>query len=230
MLVRADSREWLVPLLLSVARAEKPAADAVRALSGGRGGALAVPLQGNEVVLRPCRRGGLPARLLRETYLGWNPRPLRELCMLERLWRRGVPVVEPLGACVRWVVPGCYRGWIVTRYVPGARTVWEWAASGTAGPGRAAVWRRVGAAIRQLHRAGARHPDLNLHNILLSPAVAAGRIVLIDFDRPRLSTMFRKAAADLARLRRSARKLDPEGVRITAGDLDELLSGYREGE
>jgi 3-deoxy-D-manno-octulosonic acid kinase len=229
MLVRSDSRDWLVPLLLSAARGEA-VGDAVCALSGGRGGAMVVRVRGNEVVLRPCRRGGLPARMLRETYFGWNPRPLRELCTLERLRRRGVPVVEPLGACVCWLVPGCFRGWIVTRYVQGARTVWEWAASGTAGAGRAAVWRQVGTAIRQLHRAGARHPDLNLHNILLSPTAEAGRIVFVDFDRPRLSTMFRNAAADLARLRRSVRKLDPEGRRITTGDLDQLLAGYREGE
>jgi ADP-heptose:LPS heptosyltransferase/tRNA A-37 threonylcarbamoyl transferase component Bud32 len=226
MLVRSDSREWLVPLLLSAARGEV-AADAVLALSAGRGGAAVLQVLGDEVVLRPYHRGGLPARLLRDVYLGWNPRPLRELCALERLRRRGAPVVEPLGACVRWLVPGCYRGWIVTRYVQEARTVWDWTANGPTGAGRAAVWRQVGTAIRELHQAGGRHPDLNLHNILLNPAAAAGRIVFVDFDQPRLSAIFHNAAADLARLRRSARKLDPEGARIMAGDLDQLLAGYR---
>jgi len=229
MLVRADGREWLVPLLLSAVRGEA-AANAVRALGGGRGGSVVARVQGNEVVLRPCRRGGLPAHLLRETYLGWSPRPLRELCTLERLRCLGVPVVEPLGACARWLVPGCYRGWIVTRYVQGACTVWDWATGGTADADRVAVWRQVGRAIRQLHRAGARHPDLNLHNILLRPAAEGEAIVFVDFDQPRLAAVFRNAAADLARLRRSARKLDPQGNNITTRDLDHLLSGYGEGE
>jgi tRNA A-37 threonylcarbamoyl transferase component Bud32 len=128
---------------------------------------------------------------------------------------------------VHWLVPGCYRGWIMTRYVREARTVWEWAAGGTPGGGRGTVWRQVGTAIRQLHQAGGQHPDLNLHNILLCPEAAAKPVVLVDFDAPRLPTLFRNAAADLARLRRSARKLDPEGTHITADDIDQLLAGYR---
>ena len=54
--------------------------------------------------------------------------------------------------------------------------------------------------------------------------------MLVDFDQPRLAAVFRNAGADLARLRRSARKLDPEGVHITSGDLDDLLAGYRGAE
>jgi len=228
MLVRSDGCEWLAPLLASVARGDV-AGEVVRAFSGGRGGAMVLQVQGDQVVLRPCRRGGLPARLLHATYFGCSPRPLREVCTLERLRRRGVPVVEPLGACVRWLVPGCYRGWVVTRYVPGARTVWEWAVTETADADRAAVWRQVGAAVRRLHQAGARHPDLNLHNILLGPEAAAMRVVFVDFDQPRVPAWSRNAAADLARLRRSARKLDPEGRWITASDLDHMLSAYCEG-
>lgn len=228
MLVRADCRDWLVPLLLAAARGE-PAGE-VRALSGGRGGATVVRRRGHEVVLRPYRRGGLAARLVRDRYFGWRPRPLRELCLLEQLRRRGVPVAEPLGGCVRRVGIG-YRGWIVTRYVPEARTLWEWAASGAADGERAAVWRGVGAAIRRLHAAGARHPDLNLHNILLSSQAGALQVSFIDFDRPRFSGLLRGPAADVQRLRRSARKLDPAGRHITNGDLEQLRTAYDdEGE
>ncbi len=228
MLVRADCRDWLAPLLLAAARGE-PAGE-VRALSGGRGGAMVVRRQGHEVVLRPYRRGGLAARLLRDRYFGWWPRPLRELCLLEQLRRRGVPVADPLGGCVRRA-GASYRGWIVTRYVPEARTLWEWAASGAVDGERAGVWRAVGAAIRCLHAAGARHPDLNLHNILLAAEAGALQVAFIDFDRPRFAGSFGGPAADVQRLRRSARKLDPEGRHITSSDLEQLQTAYdAEGE
>jgi hypothetical protein len=80
-----------------------------RTLCGGRGGAFAAVVGGHEVVVRPYRRGGIPARLLRATYCGWHPRPFRELGYSETLRARGAPVVEVYGAAVRWVLPGCYR-------------------------------------------------------------------------------------------------------------------------
>ncbi|MGD0947114.1 MAG: lipopolysaccharide kinase InaA family protein [Candidatus Binatia bacterium] len=227
IVVRSEGREWLVPLLAAAARGQT-AAQEVGGLSSGRGGAVLVRAHGHAVVLRPCRRGGLPARLLHATYFDWSLRPLRELYRLEHLRLKGVPVAEPLGACVRWLMPGCYRGWIVTRYVPRACTMWEWAATAPTDDDRAAVWRQVGAAIRQLHRAGGRHPDLNLHNILLYPAAGSLRALFVDFDQPRLSVRFRNPAGDLARLRRSARKLDPDSRLITTGDIEHLLKAYRE--
>lgn len=223
LLVRSESRHWLVPLLLSAGHA---AGAAVRELGGGRGGATAVTTPEGEVVLRPCRRGGLPARFLRETYFGWRPRPFRELRTLAWLRARGVPAVEPLGAVVRWVAPGCYRGWLVTRYESDARTLWEWTATGAGDSERAAVWRQVGASIRRLHRARAAHPDLNVRNILLCIGPRDTRVVFVDFDRPSLSAWCHGQGADLRRLRRSARKLDPDGSRITESDLEYLRRGY----
>ncbi|MFI5397368.1 MAG: lipopolysaccharide kinase InaA family protein [Candidatus Binatia bacterium] len=225
VLVRSDAREWLVPLLMKVGCGG--AGYDMRILPGGRGGAVVVRIDAHEVVLRSCRRGGVPARVLRDTYFGRTPRPFRELCMLETLRRGGVPVVEGMGACVRWLAPGCYKGWIATRYIPDACTLWEWASGGVGQWQRPAVWRLVGKAIRRLHDAGARHPDLNLHNVLLCPGTEAPTVLLVDFDRPQWSG-FRGPDADLARLRRSARKLDPQGSRVTPADLGDLLVGYRE--
>ena len=225
ILVRSDAREWLVPLLMAGDRGW--AGYAMRALPGGRGGAVVVRVDEHEVVLRTCRRGGLPARVLHDTYFGWTPRPFRELCLLETLRRGGVPVVEVVGARVRWLVPGCYKGWIVTRYVRDACTLWEWVCGGDGQWQRPAVWRLVGKAIRRLHDAGSRHPDLNLRNILLCPGTEAPTVLLVDFDRPLWSGVH-GPDADLVRLRRSARKLDPQGSRVTAADLEDLLAGYGE--
>jgi hypothetical protein len=230
--VRSDLRSWMVPLL----RAAKGqwAAYATRAVTSGRGGALVVQAAGDHaVVVRPCRRGGLPARLLYDAYVGWRPRPFRELSVTETLRQRGAPVVEVYGAAVEWVWPGCYKGWVATRYMPGARTFWEWAAATPPAPERVAVLRQVGNAIRRLHDCGGRHPDLNLNNILVCPASApsgAPAVLFIDFDRARMSAGWgRTPEADIERLRRSARKLDPEGKCVTADDLARVQIAYQEG-
>ncbi|MFN8627248.1 MAG: lipopolysaccharide kinase InaA family protein [Candidatus Binatia bacterium] len=223
MLVRSDAREWLVPLLLAATR--DPEALDARPIAGGRGGAVHIRVKAEELVLRACRRGGLPAWVLRDTYFGCRPRPFREVGALASLRQRGVPVVEAMGACVRWLVPGCYKGWIATRYVAGARSLWDWATR-TEGPwDRRVVWHTVGRAIRRLHDAGARHPDLNLHNLLLAAGADAPTVWLVDFDRPWLSGGS-GPGADLPRLERSARKLDARGQWVTPADLADLRAGY----
>lgn len=226
ILVRSDARQWLLPLLRSAAGEGAPVA--ARPLVGGRGGAVRVRVNADEVVLRSCRRGGLPAWVLRQTYFGCAPRPFLEVGVLETLRRQGVPVVEAMGACVRWLAPGCYRGWVVTRYVSGAKSLWDWAAGPAEQWDRAGVWRAAGQAIRQLHDAGVRHPDLNLRNVLLCPGGDTPTVLLVDFDRPRFP-VFRPAAADLRRLERSARKLDPQGQWVTPADLGALRAAYGEG-
>src|ERR1700687_250811 len=230
VLVRTDVRAWVLPMLQDAGRAAAP--DGGRDLAGGRGGARLVTAAEHEVVVRACRRGGLPARLLHDTYFGWNPRPFRELSATETLRQRGAPVVEVYGAAVHWMLPGCYRGSLATRYMPGAHTLWEWARRSSSAAGRVRVFRAVAGALRRLHTSGARHPDLNLNNILVCPgdsATHAPAILFIDFDRARLMPTAQRAfETDLDRLARSARKLDPRGRSVAAADLDTLRAAYRE--
>lgn len=224
LLVRADVQSWLVPLLH--AAREEWAGYTTRPLAGGRGGARVVPA--HQVVVRPYRRGGLPAWLLRDTHFGWNPRPFRELCVTAALRERGAPVVEVYGAAVVWRFPACYRGWLATRYVDGARTFWELvSAAPSAIASHGQVFGNIGRAIRRLHECGARHPDLNANNILVSPAAG---VLFIDFDRARLAANNGDAPArDLDRLWRSLRKLDREGRHVTAADFELLRAAYRDG-
>ena len=229
LLVRSDVRSWIVPLLRAATGQQSGFVS--RDLAGGRGGTRVVRGDGHEVVVRPYRRGGLPAWVLQQTYLGWRPRPFRELFFTEMLRLQGVPVAEVYAASVCWLAPGCYRGWLVTRFVPGARTFWEWARSAVPAEERAAVLRSIGAATRRLHDSGARHPDLNLNNILVYRRSDAphAEVCFIDFDRARRPTrLCRRPPADLIRLRRSARKLDPAGEYVTADDLDSVEAAYRE--
>ncbi len=227
MLVRRDAQSWLIDLLLAAQHGW--AGYRTRPIGSGRGGAVVVTVREHEVVVRHGRRGGLPARLLDDVYFGVRPRPFVELRVTETLRQRGAPVIQPLGAVAHWVFPGVYRSWLATVYVPGSRTLWQWAQENPAALQREETLARAGAAVRRLHAAGARHPDLNLNNILVCEAGPAGRaeLLLVDFDRAQLAApSLRTALADLARLRRSARKLDPEGVTVTDADLGRLEKGY----
>jgi 3-deoxy-D-manno-octulosonic acid kinase len=229
MLIRSDVRSWVEPALR--APASGAPADPMRRLDGGRGGAEVIAVAGHEMVLRAFRRGGLPARVLHDTYCGWSPRPFRELCVTEALRARGAPVVDVYGACVQWLFWGCYKGWIATRYIRSARTLWQWIAAAPPAAERTLVLQAVGKAIRRLHDSGGTHPDLNLNNILIQPTDAARgfEVLLIDFDRAPVARRFhRQADADLTRLRRSARKLDPHGRWVTVADLQCLETAYHE--
>ena len=198
---------------------ERWAADTLppaRALFGGRGGVGAFQLRPDlTVVLRPYLRGGLVRRLTRTRYLGLQPRPLRELRASEALRAANVPTPEVLGAAVWWTVPGCYRGALATREVPGAINLWHYlqmAAPAERGPACAAA----AAVTRHMHDAGAVHPDLNLQNYLVRRTPTGLEAWVVDLDRVRfrrVTPRLRRAA--FARICRSIRKLDPESAVIT---------------
>jgi 3-deoxy-D-manno-octulosonic acid kinase len=226
--LRSEARAWMLPLLQRLGVDD---AAQGHTLHGGRGGATLHTAAGHDVVVRPFRRGGLPGRLVRDTYWGRDPRPFRELRRMAALRALGAPVVEVLGAAVRWRLFFWYRGWLVTRHVAGARTLWQWVAGGPAPAERVAVLGAVGRAIRNLHDAGARHPDLNLNNILVHSLGGNGmQVLFVDFDEPGGRPNLRVSPADdLVRLRRSARKLDPAGTHLTAADLATIDAAYRRG-
>jgi len=189
---------------------------------GGRGAAWNVPARDGdgEWVLRHYRRGGLPAKFSADVYL-WPgltlTRPWREWHLLAELHALGLPVPRPVAA--RVVRSGFgYRGDLITRRIPAARSLAELLARGGAPP-----WRDTGACIRRFHAAGVWHADLNAHNILVD---RDGAVWLLDFDR---GERRRPAAgwqqANLERLARSLRKLQvPE--KVLEPGWAALLEGY----
>lgn len=216
--VRADLRATLLPLLR--AAPDGYAGLAVAPVPGGRGGTVAVRVGGDHFAVRAGRRGGLPGRLVASLYFGAVPRPFTEIDVAAGLHDRGVPVVEPCAAAVVWLLPGCYRSWVVTRWVEDARTLWAWAAVEREAARREHVFVAVGRALRRLHDAGATHPDLNLNNVLVRERDGRPEVFLLDFDRAQIPLASVDGAADFRRLRRSARKLDPDGVVVAAAELD----------
>lgn len=208
-----DARYWS-------ARGELVAADR------GRGSAWFVELGPHRWVLRHYRRGGFFAHFVRDHYL-WlgesRVRAFAEFRLLERLNRRGLAVPRPVAA--RYVRSGCtYRCDLIMERIGGASPLSLLLAERSLPE---PDWRRIGAALADLHRALVDHPDLTAHNILMQPA---GAVSIVDFDRSRQRTPGGWRRRNLARLHRSLRKvtrpLPPD--RFTPQAWGWLLAGYAE--
>ena len=190
--------------------------------AGNRQSAFRVNIAGApEIYARRSRRGGLVASLLNDTYLGIKPRPLTELALTVEAMNRGVPLVEPMGAIVEWIGPALYRGFFLTRAMPGM-TLWQFLQTDDDPTVRSHVLEQARAAIETMHTKGLSHADLNLHNLLVTKARESFAVMILDLDKSRLydsplSPAMRRA--NLARLARSARKLDPAGKILDAAAL-----------
>lgn len=182
--------------------------------TGGRGKAWFIELEGLSAVLRAYQRGGLLAKINRQTYFGWGAeqsRAFREWQLLHTLYQLGLPVPQPVAASIcRW--PGrfspFYRAHILLRRIADVQTLQQRLAKH---PLDKEVWARLGRCIRRFHNLGVYHDDLNASNILLDHEQ---RVYLIDFDKGEIRTQteedVEQAAPwkqqNLQRLRRSLLK------------------------
>ncbi len=195
--------------------------EAVR--QGGRQAAWFVEGPFGAAVLRHYRRGGLRARLGRESYF-WlgesRTRSFAEFRVLSHLRMTGVAVPQPLGAAY-WRRGLRYRAAILVERIPAARTLASVLCAAAGIESRAVVETPmrhpadpvveaveampVARAIHAMHRAGVSHADLNAHNILLD---GRDSVWLIDFDRARMGVVSREQRRkNLLRLRRSLVKV-----------------------
>jgi 3-deoxy-D-manno-octulosonic acid kinase len=185
---------------------------------------------GERALVRSYRHGGLLRALTRKVFFTWPPRPLRELAISEELRQRGVPTVEPCGACVEPLWGPFYRGWFITRELTGARDLWE-TVSGSliVGFDNRAVLRAAADGVRLLHREGVYHADLNMKNILVRREAGGLKSYIIDFDKAKLflgRLPAPVAQRNIERLHRSARKLDPSGRYISEANWKDFLERY----
>jgi hypothetical protein len=193
--------------------------------AGNRGGGFRLALDdGPELFVRRARRGGAIRLFLDDVYFGLRPRPVRELSVTAQAAKLGVPVAEPIGAAVRWVAPALYRGFFITRAVTGM-TLWEFVQTDDDPDVRVHVFESAREAIETMMRCGLDHPDLNLHNLFVTPRGESFAVIILDLDKVRLHRGPLPASARrriAARLTRSARKLDPEGRYLDASALSIL--------
>jgi 3-deoxy-D-manno-octulosonic acid kinase len=172
------------------------------AVHGGRGSAWFVGAAG-QWVLRHYRRGGLMARISRDAYW-WNGenavRSFAEWRLLEILVSRGLPVPRPVAA--RYQRSGLlYRCDLIVQRLADTRSLSEALKSAALAED---AWHAVAGVVRQLHRNGVDHADLNAHNILLD---TGGAVSVIDFDRGRLRAAGGWQRNNLQRLHRSLLKV-----------------------
>ena len=195
----------------------------------GRATAYAVPLPGGErVVIRHSRHGGVFAPITRDRFL-LPTRSLHELETAVRLRDAGVPTPEVIGFAVYPSGPLLRRSDVVTREMPGRdlAAVLDVERSPAM---RDRALRATGVLLTQLADAGARHPDLNLKNILIGAEGEGMFASVLDVDR----VVFSRGGVSVAnreRLVRSALKWKAHGAPITDAEIERLRRPpEREGE
>ncbi len=184
-------------------------------LQGGRGTIYRVPFDTHSpAIVRRYQRGGFVRHFIHDQYWDHPPRPFAELRTTVIARERGVPTVEVLGAKVEWLSFGFYRGILITREAEGFLNWREWLHTKPPIEERRVVTDKVLQTINTMHENGISHADLNLTNILVRNDSAQHQVLIIDFDRARIFSTSLPSSyrnRNLARLRRSIAKLDPEG-------------------
>lgn len=200
------------------------------ALAGGRNASCRFELNGRQLVLREYRRGGMMAALLHDRYL-WtgmdNSRPLLESRVVDYAMQNNLPVA-PIVAYYIERKGIFYRAAIISSYIENRGTLAN-VLNREVFPEH--DWQRLGRLIRNMHRSGIDHADLNANNILVNKH---NQLYLIDFDKARIHQKDGSWQQDnLDRLLRSIRKIQGQQHALTEdfhfGEQywQALLSGYR---
>ncbi len=145
--------------------------------NSGRGTAWTIKSEWGKWVLRHYLRGGLYAKINRDSYL-WtglkNTRAAKEYTLLNTLQELNLPSPKPIAALV--VKHGLfYKNDLIMENILHEQTFAKALLTST----EIDVWRNIGKTIAQYHANGIYHSDLNAHNILLMK----NQVYLIDFDK-----------------------------------------------
>lgn len=200
----------------------RPVTGALR--SAGRGNTLIVGDGSREFVLRHYVRGGLPGKILHDTYF-WQSeektRSFAEWYLLMKLRRLGLPVPRPAAAHYRRSGT-FYRADLLTERIQGIRSLAEHLVDGERDE---AFWRAIGRGIREFHEHGVNHADLNAYNVQLDDE---NNFYLLDFDRGRIMPAGVWQQKNLARLERSLKKISRLDERIvySPAHWNLLLNAY----
>lgn len=202
---------------------------AARALVG-RGTVYAVPLGGEQAIVRHNRHGGLLAPLTGDLFLAPTNAP-RELELSRQLDAHEVPTPVMLGYVLYPAPLGFCRVDVVTREVSRSFDLSTALMSDNAAHRMTAI-AAAADLVLSLSAVGAHHADLNVKNVLLHPSAksdGALDALVLDLDRVTFDEPEIVLELNLARLLRSARKWQRKhGARVTQAELDELAGSVRE--
>ena len=200
----------------------------------GRGALRRIHLnQHEDALVRTYYHGGLFRKVTGRFFFTWPARPFRELVITENVRERGIPTLEVLAAIVERYWGPVYRGWLVTRELGGAEDLWTALKTMTQFRYRTLMLQAAAVSVRQMHRQGVYHADLNLKNILMRGEGEEVKAYLIDFDKARLYSHripSHQVKRNLNRLSRSARKLDPAGEYFSKEDWAAFMAFYEQGQ
>jgi tRNA A-37 threonylcarbamoyl transferase component Bud32 len=193
-----------------------------------------IPLRdGKNLVLRQYFHGGLLRSITGSLYI-FGSRSLQELALTEEIRSCGIPTIPSIGAIHHRIFTPVYRAYFLTLEVPRAKNLTQYFHEIGPQPSRKHLLlkrktiRSIGSLVRQFHKAGFFHGDLQLKNIL----VEGDQIFLIDFDRsyrkPNLPVQ--KMIKNLLRLNRSVEKWKRLGLPITRTDRWRFFLAYAGGD
>lgn len=191
----------------------------------GRNDACFFSWKNHDLVLKHFSRGGLIAKLFKDTYFGFRPNKTRswlEWQLLCDLYQHDFPVPRPVVARAS-VKSGFYRADLITVRIPDSSTLADVIKKH---PVSRSLWHEIGTCIRSFHNYGLYHADLNANNILID---SSGHVFLIDFDRCKIlrSTGWWKKN-NLKRLHRSLIKIKTNTPSLYFEEKDwiQLQMGY----
>jgi 3-deoxy-D-manno-octulosonic acid kinase len=189
----------------------------------GRAPVHIVPLDGIDVpvVVRHSWHGGMLAPLTGDRFLAPTRAPY-ELAISLRLASLGVPTPRVAGYAVYPAGPLLRRSDVVTEEIPDSDDLAALLGRASTIVSRESALAAAEALLVAMGRAGARHPDLNLKNILIArTSSGAAEAFLLDVDRVSIDgARARAAAANAARVTRSARKWrNWQGIAISDAEL-----------
>ena len=188
----------------------------------GRGTAYAVPLpDGTRAVIRHNRHGGFLAPVTGDVFFSPTRAP-HELRVAARLASENVCTPQILGVAIYPCAPLLARSDVVSREIVGSRDLELLLLDSPSGSNNRRVALDATANLfRALRRAGARHADLNLKNVLIGRDDVA---YVIDVDRVSFHEPMSPAVAQAnwRRFLRSARKWQTKGLKLADAELVRL--------
>lgn len=177
------------------------------------------------VVLRRYLRGGLLSVFVHDRFLDGG-RALREIELFLEARRRGLPTLDPLAAVTWSCAGGSYRHGLLTRLETGVQDLAAFLASRPEPARRDRVLVGAAEVVREMHRVGLDHADLNLKNLLIRES-DSGRpeVLVIDLDGGRFTDGPLPEAPRLANLQRFVRS--SVKFRIRNPECLDLRAGWR---
>lgn len=192
---------------------------------GGRGGSYMIEVDGCAAVLRRYLRGGAVGKILSDQYLWMGQsltRPWREWDVLVRAHKAGLPVPQPIAACVCRTLLW-YRAALITAFLEDTEMLTQRLRREKLS---ADCWYKLGLLIKRMHAEGIRHADLNSDNILMD---SQDNFYLIDFDKARIMNEIDDWQwQPLYRLQRSMNKRHlQQAMNFDEDDWQLLMDGYQ---